>query len=87
MASAGVCVDVTVRLVGGEVVEPDLAEAMLVMPPASTSACVVVYVAVQTMDAPGARPAPIDGHVTEATLLSATVTADVRVTLPVLVTV
>ena len=68
------------------VVLPDFAVAELVMPPASTSACVEIVLAVHVIEDPGARPLPIDGQDTVAILLSATVTAEVSVTLPVLVT-
>ena len=83
---AGVWVEVIVSEVVGDVVVPDFALAVLVTLPASTSACVVVYEPVQVMNAPGARPAPMEGHETDAILLSVTVMAEVSVALPALVT-
>ena len=88
LATLSVCVWIagTVMLTGGDVVGPDFVLAVFVTPPASMSAWVVTYVPVQVIEAPGASPAPIEGHATEAILLSVTVTAVVSVTLPELVT-
>ena len=84
---AGDCVAGIVKLKVGETVLPDLADAVLVRPPASTSACVVVPLAEQISEPPGARPAGGNaGHVTLAILLSVTVMAVVSVVLPELVT-
>ena len=59
--------------------------AVLVNDPASTSACVTVYDAVQVVDAPGAKVAT--GHTTADRPGSGSATAtDESVTLPVLVT-
>ena len=86
IVKAGDCVAVSVCDVVGDVVVPDFADAVLVTPPASISACVVVYEPVHVIEAFGARPAPMDGHETELILLSLTVIALVSVTLPLLVT-
>ena len=88
MASAGVCVPVTVSDTSAEVVAPDVALARLVTCPASTSAWITTYVAEQVSVAFGARPpAGRAGQDTEAILSSLTLTGSVSVTLPVLVTV
>jgi len=49
------CTAVTVSVSVGEVAPPPEAEAMFVTEPLSRSACVIVYDAVQVIDAPGAR--------------------------------
>ena len=59
------------------------AVAVLATPPASTSACVSVYVFVQVVDAPGASV--LAGHETVPTVGSVTPTLD-SVTLPVFLT-
>src|SRR5205823_13920481 len=51
--SALVCVAVTVALAGAEVAPLPEAVAVLVIEPASRSACVIVRVFVQLVDAPG----------------------------------
>jgi hypothetical protein len=87
IVSAGAREDGNVWLTVGDVVVPDVADATFVTPPASISACVVVYDAVQVRLAPGANPpAGSAGHVTDAILLSVTVTGCVIVVLPVFVT-
>ena len=60
-----------------------VALAVFVTEPASRSACVIVYEAVQVTEAPGARSP--DGHVTVA-LSSLTDAGPASVTLPVFVT-
>ena len=75
---------VTVRLTVGDVVVPFDAEAVFVTLPASRSAWVIVYDAVQVIEADGARVA-VGGQVTVA-LLSVTVNGPLRVTLPEFVT-
>ncbi len=63
-----------------------VAVPMLVMLPRSTSAWVVVYVAVQTTDAPGASAVtPLQSTADRPGIGSPTVT-EVSVTLPLLVT-
>ena len=84
--SAGDWIAVMVAVVVGDVASPDVPDAVFVTEPASTSACVVVYVPEHVMEAPGAKPPDGSaGHVTEAILLSETVAALVSVTLPLLV--
>src|SRR5437870_3864812 len=57
--SAFACVAVTVALAGAEVAPLPETVAVLVIEPASRSACVIVWVFVQLVDAPGARgPVP-----------------------------
>src|SRR5207249_7495050 len=53
--SALVCVAVTVALAGAEVAPLPEAVAVLVIEPASRSVCVIVWVFVQLVDAPGAN--------------------------------
>ena len=60
---------------------PFVAEAMLVTEPASRSAWVIVYDAVQVIDAPGARLA-VAGHDSSVALSSVTVNGPANVTLP-----
>ena len=62
-----------------------MAEAMLVTEPASRSAWVTVYDAVQVIDAPGARLA-VAGQDSSVALSSLTVNGPANVTLPELVT-
>ena len=64
---------------------PFVAEATLVTEPASRSAWVIVYDAVQVIDAPGARLA-VAGQASSVALSSLTVNGPDNVTLPVLVT-
>src|SRR5205814_10409843 len=82
--SSGRCVAGTVTLSVGELVGPDLAEATFVTDPASTSACVTIYVAVQVIVVPGARPPEGSAGQVAVVLLSLTVIASCRVTLPAL---
>ena len=75
--NAGVWVAVTVAVVVGEVTgspfgSTPVADAVLVTDPASTSAWVVVYVAVHVIDSPGANETGVAGQVAVA-LSSATV--------------
>ena len=65
--SAGAAVTVTVAVEGGETTGPPFVSvpvtvAVFVIDPASTSACVAEYVAVQVTDAPGASEAAPAGH-------------------------
>ena len=96
IAIAGAGVIVTFALDGDDVTAvPEggvpVAVAVLVIVPALTSACVLVYAAVQVTDAPGANDAAPDGHDTgdsapvPENAPSATDTL-VRVTFPVFVT-
>ncbi|MFX7984853.1 hypothetical protein ABTK69_19180, partial [Acinetobacter baumannii] len=81
----GVCTALTVTLAVGDVTTPSVAEAVFVIEPVSTSACVVAYDAVQVMWAPGARPPEGNaGHATLASLLSETEIGELAgiVTLP-----
>src|SRR3954454_12462265 len=83
MLSAGFCSAVTV-LVSWLLVTPFAdAVATFVTDPKSRSACVIVDVALQVVNPPGAKPPA--GQVTVA-LSSNTVTGPASVTLPVLVT-
>lgn len=67
----------------GDVVVPLVAEAVLVTPPASRSACVVVYDPVQVIDAPAMRTPPgRAGQDTEAILLSLTEIGETIDTVP-----
>jgi hypothetical protein len=82
--SAGNCVPVTVAVAWLDFVPlPDVAVAILVMEPASRSACVIVWVAVQLVEAPGANEAVPQAIV--PSLLSLTVNGPARVTVPELV--
>ena len=86
---AGDCCPVTVAETLGAMAVPSVAVAILVIEPASRSACVVVALAVQVSVAFGARPvAGTAGHETEAILLSETemTVADGSVVLPVFLT-
>ena len=72
-----------------DVIGPEVAWAVFVTPPASTSACMVTAVAEHVSVAFGARPpAGMDGQVTLASLLSdtATTVAAGIVVLPVFLT-
>ena len=75
---------VTVSLSGFDVTVPLVAVAVFVTEPASRSACPMVYVAVQVIDAPTARLVSA-GQVTVA-LSSLTVNGPASVTLPLFVT-
>ena len=87
MVIAGDCVAVTVAWAFGVVAVPSVAFAVLTIEPASISACVMLCEAEQVSEAPGTKPPDGSaGHVTVEILLSATETALVTVTLPVLVT-
>src|SRR5205809_769791 len=80
-----VCVAVTVALAGAEVAPLPEAVAVLVIEPALRSACVIVWVLVQLVDAPGANgPLP---HANVPSLSSVTGNGPARVTLPELVIV
>ncbi len=85
IVNAGDCTAVTVSVSVGEVTVPLVAEATLVTEPASRSAWVIVYDAVQVIDAPGARLA-VAGHDSSVALSSLTVNGPDNVTLPELVT-
>src|SRR5437870_3913918 len=83
--SALVWVAVTVALAGGEVAPLPEAVAVLVIEPASRSACVIMCVAVQLVDAPGVNgPVP---HANVPSLSSVTENGPARVTLLELVIV
>src|SRR5450830_691769 len=82
IVSAGDWTAVTVSVSVGEVTVPFVAEATFVREPASSSAWVIVKVAVQVIEAPGARLA-VAGQVTVA-LSSLTVNGPARVTFPLL---
>src|SRR5436309_9737035 len=80
-----VCVAVTVAVASAEVAPLPEAVAVLVIEPASRSACVIVWVFVQPVDAPGASgPLP---HANVLSLSSLTENGPDRVTLPELVIV
>ena len=67
----------------GDVVVPLVADAVLVTPSASKSACVVVYDPVHVSDAPAMRTPPGSaGHDTEAILLSLTEIGETIDTVP-----
>jgi hypothetical protein len=82
---AGSWAAVTVSLSDGEVVVPFVALAMLVTAPASRSAWLIVYVAVQLTEASGASVA-VAGHDSSVDLSSETEKGPSSVTLPVFVT-
>src|SRR5205823_5377857 len=79
-----VCVAVTVAVAGAEVAPLPEGVAVLVIEPASRSACAIVCVFVQLVDAPGANgPVP---HANVPSLSSVTENGPARVTLLELVT-
>src|SRR5664280_1212637 len=84
IVSAGLATAVTVSVSVGEVTVPFVAEATFIREPASSSAWVIVKLAVQVIEAPGARLVVV-GQLVVA-LLSLTVNGPARVTLPLLVT-
>src|SRR2546422_978788 len=84
--SALVWVAVTVALAGAEVAPLPEAVAVLVIEPASRSACVIVWVFVQLVDAPGAS-GPLPQGLIVPSLSSLTEKGPARVTLPELVIV
>src|SRR5213080_5416122 len=74
-----VCVAVTVAVAGAEVAPLPETVAVLVIEPASRSACVIVWVFVQLVDAPGAKgPVP---HANVPSLSSVTEKGPAKVTL------
>src|SRR5512139_451968 len=87
IVSAPFWVALTVSLSGAEVMgvvpKRPLAVAVLVTEPESRSPWVMVYEAVQVIEAPGARLA-VAGQDSSAALSSATVNGPERVTLPLL---
>src|SRR5436190_1877240 len=80
-----VCVAVTVALAGAEVAPLPEAVAVLVIEPASRSACVIVLVFVQLVHEPGCN-GPMR-HSSVLSLSSVTENGPARVTLPELVIV
>ena len=85
VCAIGVVVDELFDVTAGPLGGVALADAVLMTNPAFTSACVIVRVALQVVDAPGARV--IDGQVIADKPGSGSETpTEVRVTLPVLVT-
>src|SRR5665647_340660 len=84
IVSAGEATAVTVSVSVGELTVPFVAEATFVREPASSSAWVIVKLAVHVIEAPGARLVGVSGQVTLA-LSSATLNGPARVTLPLLV--
>ena len=83
-SSSGFATAPTVTVSAGDVTTPFVAEATFTILPASRSACVTVYDAVQVSDSPGASPV-VGGQITTSRL-SLTKIWPGTVTLPVFVT-